>query len=178
MSFLCSFSFKYIGKRNVASLFRMQQANFASTFYSTETKPEPLSKTDEQTLLNRSWATYPFSKDQDLNVPIYKLTDGEYCGESVKLDHEFFNLPLRRDLIHNVFDYHRKFGWKTFKTALRKGTVAGSGRKPAPQKGRGKARQGNLRSPINRGGGKAHGPVPRDLTIDIPYKVLLKGLKT
>lgn len=46
--------------------------------------------------------------------------------------------------------------------------VAGSGKKPAPQKGRGKARIGNKRSPLMKKGGKIHGPVPRDLSIDIP----------
>lgn len=56
--------------------------------------------------------------------------------------------------------------------------VAGSGKKPAPQKGRGKARIGNKRSPLMKKGGKIHGPVPRDLSIDIPWKVWLLAIKT
>jgi len=43
---------------------------------------------------------------------------------------------------------------------LRVGDVAGSGRKPVPQKGRGASRQGNKRAPQRKGGGKAMGPVP------------------
>lgn len=56
--------------------------------------------------------------------------------------------------------------------------VSGAGAKPAPQKGRGKARIGNKRSPLMRKGGKIHGPVPRDLSINMPRKVRLLAIKT
>jgi len=59
----------------------------------------------------------------------------------------------------------------------RVGDVSGSGAKPRPQKGSGRARQGNKRSPLIRGGGKAHGPVPRDLTISMPKKKRTQALK-
>ncbi len=42
------------------------------------------------------------------------------------------------------------------------GDVAGSGKKLWRQKGTGRARTGQKRSPIWRGGGVAHGPKPRD----------------
>lgn len=42
------------------------------------------------------------------------------------------------------------------------GDVAGSGKKQWRQKGTGRARTGQKRSPIWRGGGVAHGPKPRD----------------
>ena len=79
--------------------------------------------------------------------------------------------------MHKVFEYfeHRgKTVWKRVKTV---GDVAGSGIKPAPQKGRGKARQGNKRAPQREGGGKAHGPVPRSLQFPINHKQRLQGLK-
>jgi len=59
----------------------------------------------------------------------------------------------------------------------RVGDVSGTGKKPFPQKGRGKARVGNLRAPHRAGGGKAHGPVPRDLTEKINNKVRIKALQ-
>jgi large subunit ribosomal protein L4 len=52
-----------------------------------------------------------------------------------------------------------------------KGEVAGSNRKPWRQKGTGRARAGYRRSPIWRGGGVAHGPHPRDYTVEVPRKM-------
>jgi large subunit ribosomal protein L4 len=129
-------------------------------------------------VLKRPWATYPFLKNQELAMPVYKLIDGEYSNEYVSLDHEYFNLPLRRDLVHNAFIYYRNLGYRTYKTTLTKGTTAGSGVKPRPQKGSGRARMGNKRSPINMKGGKAHGTVPRDFTISMNQKQILKAFKT
>ena len=56
------------------------------------------------------------------------------------------------------------------------GDVAGSGKKPAPQKGRGAGRVGNKRAPQRKKGGAAHGPVPRDLTEGIQAKTRIKAL--
>jgi large subunit ribosomal protein L4 len=49
--------------------------------------------------------------------------------------------------------------------------VAGGGRKPWRQKGRGTARAGSTRSPVWRGGGTIHGPQPHDYTYRLPKKV-------
>ena len=50
------------------------------------------------------------------------------------------------------------------------GEVSGSGSKPFRQKGTGRARAGNWRSPIRRGGGVAFGPKPRDYNQKINRK--------
>lgn len=55
--------------------------------------------------------------------------------------------------------------------------MAGTKKKIAPQKGRGAARVGNLRTPVRRGGGTAFPPKPRDFTYTLPKKVRLLGLK-
>jgi large subunit ribosomal protein L4 len=56
-------------------------------------------------------------------------------------------------------------------STLRKGEVAGSGKKPWRQKGTGRARAGYRQSPVWRGGGVAFGPHPRDYAQAIPKAV-------
>jgi len=118
------------------------------------------------------------SDKKPLQVPIFSMVTGEFKNETIKLDPEIFNQPLRRDLIHNVYHYWKNFGKKTYKLCKRSGDVAGSGKKPRPQKGSGNARQGNKRAHGRVGGGKAWGPVPRDLTFPINAKVRLLALKS
>jgi len=45
-------------------------------------------------------------------MPIYDLMTQEFTGENVILDQAYFNLPLRRDIVHNVLVWHLKFGKK------------------------------------------------------------------
>ena len=113
-----------------------------------------------------------------MKVPIFDMGTGEFSGEVIELDPENFNLPLRRDIVHTAFEYYEHLGQVKTHRAKTKGDVAGSGKKPAPQKGRGMARVGNKRSPTRRGGGVAHGPVPRDLSYPINQKKKLLALKT
>lgn len=58
-----------------------------------------------------------------------------------------------------------------------KGEVAGSGRKPWPQKGTGRARAGMVRSPLWQGGGVVFGPKPRDYTKKVNAKTRLLALR-
>ena len=65
-------------------------------------------------------------------MPIFDLKSGDFSGEVVTLDHDIFNLPLRRDLVHNVYQFFEHQGKRIYKHAKTKGDVAGSGKKPAP----------------------------------------------
>jgi large subunit ribosomal protein L4 len=56
------------------------------------------------------------------------------------------------------------------------GEVMGTTKKPYKQKGTGNARQGSLRAPQFRTGGRVHGPVVRDHGYDLPKKVRRLGL--
>lgn len=58
-----------------------------------------------------------------------------------------------------------------------RGEVAGSNAKPWRQKGTGRARAGEKRSPIWRGGGVVFGPRPRDYSIKINKKVAKSALR-
>jgi large subunit ribosomal protein L4 len=55
--------------------------------------------------------------------------------------------------------------------AKNRGEVSGGGIKPWKQKGTGRARAGDNRSPLWRHGGKAFGPTPRDYSQAIPKKM-------
>ncbi|EDV23719.1 uncharacterized protein TRIADDRAFT_27010, partial [Trichoplax adhaerens] len=78
---------------------------------------------------------------------------------------------LRIDILHRYVVWQlakRRAG--TAKTKNR-GEVRGGGRKPWPQKGSGRARQGSIRAPHFRGGGTVHGPRPRSYDFTFPRKV-------
>jgi large subunit ribosomal protein L4 len=93
------------------------------------------------------------------------------------LDGDIFDIPIRRDILHRVVRWQlarRQQG--THKTKTRS-EVRGGGRKPWNQKGSGRARQGTIRAPQWRGGGVAHGPVPRTHQHDLQKRVRRLGLK-
>jgi len=56
--------------------------------------------------------------------------------------------------------------------------VAGSGKKPWKQKHTGRARAGDRKSPIWRGGGTVFGPKPRDFSTALPAKARRVALRT
>jgi len=124
------------------------------------------------------WSTRPFDASEAMTVPFFDFVSGEFTGEVADLDQDLFNLPLRRDIVHNVYEYFEHKGKTVMKRVKTLGDTAGSGKKPAPQKGRGAARIGNLRAPQRRGGGKAHGTVPRSLEFPINCKKRLLACKT
>ena len=88
-----------------------------------------------------------------------------------------FGLEPRKDVMHRVVIWQRakkRAGLASSKTV---GTVSGTGKKPFPQKGGGRARAGTLRAPHRKGGGVAHGPQPRSFDYTLPKKVRQLGLK-
>ena len=64
----------------------------------------------------------------------------------------------------------RRSGTHSTKT---RGRVSGTGKKPWRQKGTGRARVGEVRNPLWRGGGTVFGPQPRDYSYPLPKKVLI-----
>ena len=84
---------------------------------------------------------------------------------------QYLKLPLRRDILHRAVIYEGdKTRQGTANTKWR-GDVRGSRKKIRPQKGTGRARLGDKKSPMLRGGGVAHGPHPRDFSTGLQRKV-------
>lgn len=81
------------------------------------------------------------------------------------------HLPLRRDILHLAVTYEGDKTRQGTASSKTRWDVAGSHRKVRRQKGSGRARIGTRQSPILRGGGKAHGPHPRDFSTNLNRKV-------
>jgi large subunit ribosomal protein L4 len=90
---------------------------------------------------------------------------------TIDLDNDVFAGEVKEHLFHEVVRNqlaNRRAGTHSTKT---RANVTASGRKPFKQKGTGRARQGDVKVPIHRGGGVAHGPLPRDYSYTVPRKV-------
>jgi large subunit ribosomal protein L4 len=102
-------------------------------------------------------------------------------GEKIKkveLPAEIFEAPVNVDLMHQAYVQqmaNARLG--THKTKTR-GEVSGGGRKPWRQKGTGRARQGSIRAPQWKGGGRVHTPRPRKYTQHMPLKMRRAALRS
>lgn len=104
-----------------------------------------------------------------MKAPLYSST-GELIGE-IELNDNIFGVKPQKHLLWEVTKLYlanRRQGTHKAKT---RAEVNASGRKLWPQKGLGRARHGDIKAPIFVGGGKAHGPRPRDYYTDIPVKI-------
>src|SRR3954464_10490623 len=91
--------------------------------------------------------------------------------EKLELSDAVFGGPIIEGLMHDaVKQYLASQRSGTHKTKTR-AEVAGSGRKPWRQKGTGRARVGEIRTPIWRKGGTMFGPQPRDYSYQLPRKM-------
>jgi large subunit ribosomal protein L4 len=104
-----------------------------------------------------------------LNLPVYDES-GKQIGDE-QIDEALLGGPVNPVLLKQALVmYHatRRQGTAAQKT---RGEVIGSSRKIFRQKGTGRARMGNIRTPIRRGGGRAFPRKPRDFRQDMPRKM-------
>eukprot|EP00750_Incisomonas_marina_P002479 INCI12357.1.p1 GENE.INCI12357.1~~INCI12357.1.p1 ORF type:complete len:337 (+),score=72.69 INCI12357.1:270-1280(+) len=97
--------------------------------------------------------------------------------EVAVLDNRVFGVPIRRDIVHRVVVWQRARWRKGTAHTRTRAEVSGGGKKPWAQKGSGRARHGSTRSPIWRGGGKAHGKKQRDFSFKLNRKVRQLGMR-
>lgn len=79
-----------------------------------------------------------------------------------------FAAPIKPYLHTEIVNWQRACARAGTQSALTKGEVSGTTKKPFPQKGRGMARQGSLKNPHQIGGGVAFAPKPRDYGFKMP----------
>ena len=90
---------------------------------------------------------------------------------------ELFDVQVNVPLIHQVVTAQLNAARQGTHKAKNRGEVSGGGKKPFKQKGTGRARQGSTRSPNQRHGGVAHGPVPRKYDERTPKKMIKAALR-
>ena len=95
----------------------------------------------------------------------------------VELADDVFSIPVKSSVLHEVVTMqlsNRRSGTAAVK---HRSDVRGSGKKLFRQKGRGRARRGDIKSPLLRGGGVVFGPDQRDYSYKPPKKVRKLALK-
>ena len=97
---------------------------------------------------------------------------------TITLDDNVFGLPVNEDVIY--YASNNELANKRLGTACTKtrAEVHGSNAKPYKQKGTGRARRGDKKSPITVGGGTIFGPKPRDFSYAIPKKAKRLAMKS
>jgi large subunit ribosomal protein L4 len=105
-----------------------------------------------------------------LNMKAEKVAEAD-------LPDEIFNVAVTPSVLHEVVTMQlaaRRAGSAAVK---HRSDVSGSTRKLYKQKGTGRARRGDIKSPLLRGGGSVFGPNPRDYAYKVPKKVRRLALK-
>jgi large subunit ribosomal protein L4 len=105
-----------------------------------------------------------------LNIKGDKVSEAE-------LSDDIFNVPVKAPILHQVVKAQlsgRRSGTASVKN---RSDIVGSQKKLYRQKGTGRARKGNIKSPLLRGGGVAFGPNPRSYAQKVSKKVRRLALK-
>lgn len=110
-----------------------------------------------------------------MQVPVYSST-GELVDQ-VEVSEGIFGLPFNEAVVHQAMVRqlaNRRQGTASTKA---RGEVRGSTAKLYRQKHTGRARRGNVKSPLLRGGGVVFGPKPRSYRQLMPRKMRRLALK-
>lgn len=108
-------------------------------------------------------------------MPVYDLS-GQVV-DHVQLSEAVFGVPFNEAVVHQAMVRqlaNRRQGTASTKA---RGEVKGSQRKLYAQKHTGRARRGNIKSPVLRGGGVVFGPKPRSYRQAMPKKMRRLALK-
>lgn len=110
-----------------------------------------------------------------MKVPVYGL-DGEVV-EQLELSEAIFAVPFNESVVHQAMVRQLANGRQGTASAKTRGEVSGSTRKLYAQKHTGRARRGDIKSPLLRGGGVVFGPKPRSYRQAMPKKMRRLALK-
>ena len=95
----------------------------------------------------------------------------------IELSDDVFDIPVKMSVLHDVVRMQLAGRRRGTASVKHRGEVRGSTRKLFKQKGTGRARRGDIKSPLLRGGGSIFGPDPRSYAYKVPKKVRKLALK-
>lgn len=101
---------------------------------------------------------------------------GETISE-VEVSDDIFCVPIKPEVLHQVVTMQLANKRSGSAKVKHRSDVKGSTRKLFRQKGTGRARRGDIKSPLLRGGGVVFGPDGRSYTQNVPKKVKKLALK-
>jgi large subunit ribosomal protein L4 len=109
-------------------------------------------------------------------VKVYTM-EGKEVGE-IELNDSVFGIKPNKAVLHAAVVNYLANQRQGTQSTLTRTEVRGGGRKPWRQKGTGHARQGSIRAPQWRHGGRALGPKPRDYSFSLNKKVKRLAIKS
>jgi large subunit ribosomal protein L4 len=111
-----------------------------------------------------------------MNCKVYSKEGKEL--RTIALDDAVFGLPVNEDLIWYAINNELANRRQGNASTKGRAEIHGSNAKPYKQKGTGRARRGDKKSPILVGGGTIFGPKPKDYSYSMPKKAKRQALKT
>jgi len=110
-----------------------------------------------------------------VKVDVYNM-NGEKAS-SIDISDDVFGVPFNEAVVHQTLVMQLANRRQGTANTKRRGEVRGSTRKLFAQKHTGRARRGDVRSPLLKGGGVAFGPHPRSYRQAMPKKMRRLALK-
>lgn len=104
-----------------------------------------------------------------MELPVYSIT-GEVV-DHIEVSDYVFGVPINKAVVHQALTAQLANARQGTASTKTRGMVAGSTRKLYAQKHTGRARAGDIKSPLRRGGGIVFGPHPRDYRQALPKKM-------
>ncbi len=95
----------------------------------------------------------------------------------IDISDKIFNVPVKSVVLHEVTKMQMACRRSGTASVKHRSDVKGSGRKLFRQKGTGRARRGDIKAPLLRGGGVIFGPGPKSYSYNVPKKVKSLALK-
>ena len=110
-----------------------------------------------------------------MKADVYNIS-GEKTS-SIDISDDVFGVPFNEAVVHQALVMQLANRRQGTVDTKKRGEVRGSGRKLFAQKHTGRARRGDVRSPLLKGGGVAFGPHPRSYRQAMPKKMRRLALK-